>query len=150
MKRRDCHNRIKAVPRSYKTAVEALQLLDHIVVEQPQYLRQKNLDQKKIKAVVQELHNIYFLWMFACFESILRHYWQNKIRDKKPPTKVLLNRLADKRRVPDDILDEVQKIRDFRNHLIHEDHNIHHVTSFTIDEASQPLNNFLARLPLQW
>ena len=101
-----------------------------------------------MRAVPEQLHDIYFIRMFACFESDLRHYWRTNVRDTKPLTEQLLSSIAARRGVPQDTLDSVQEIREFRNVLIHEEHEIRR--RFTIDEASAHLNTYLARLPLNW
>jgi hypothetical protein len=56
--------------------------------------------------------------------------------------------IAGRRGVPNDTRDTVQKIREFRNVLIHEENE--EKERFTIDEASRHLNTYLARLPLEW
>ena len=94
------------------------------------------------------LHDIYFVQLFASFESSLRGYWRTNVRDTKPLTMQLIAAVAARRGVPDDTRDTVQEIREFRNLLIHEEHEVRH--RFTIDEASGHLNTYLARLPLEW
>jgi hypothetical protein len=86
--------------------------------------------------------------MFACFESSLRHYWRASVRDTRPLTEQLISSIAGRRGVPQDTVDAVHEIREFRNCLIHEETEVEE--RFTIDEASRHLNTFLARLPLKW
>ncbi len=86
--------------------------------------------------------------MFASFESSLRHYWRTAVRDTKPPTEQLLASIAGRLGVPQDTLDLVQEVRDFRNYLIHEEHEPK--KPYTMDDASRALNAYLARLPLEW
>ena len=148
MRRLDCHDAIKQVKSSYRTAVQTVSVLIGLVEAQPEYLYANDLALSELRALPGELHDIYFTRMFACFESSLRHYWRTEIRNSKPLTQQLLSSIAAKRGVPQDMLDTVQEIRDFRNYLIHEEHEIKR--RFTIEEASGHLNTYLARLPLQW
>jgi hypothetical protein len=91
-----------------------------------------------MRALPQELHDVYFARMFACFESDLRHFWRTTVRDTKPLTEQLLSAIAARRQIPQDRLDNVQWIREFRNHLIHGDQGF--TRPFTIDEAGSHLN----------
>ena len=148
MHRLNCHNAIKQVRRSYQTALQTVNVLMGIVIERPEYLYDHNLSLTDLRALAEGLQDIYFARMFACFESSLRHYWRAKIKNSKPLTHQLLSSIAGRFGVPQDILDAVQEIRDFRNYLIHEEHEIER--RFTIEEASGHLNSYLARLPLEW
>jgi hypothetical protein len=122
--------------------------LIRLAVEQPRYLRDEKIDLGEIRALPKELHDVYFARMFACFESDLRHYWRTTVRDTKPVTERLLSAVAARRGVPQDMLDAVQEVREFRNYLIHEGHQPRR--QIAIDEASRRLNAYLARLPLEW
>jgi hypothetical protein len=148
MRRLDCHDRIKQVMRSYQNALRAVEVLIRLAVQQPRYLRDENLDLSELRALPKELHDVYFARMFAYFESDLRHYWRTTVRDTKPLTEHLLSAIAARRGVPQDTLDAVQRIREFRNYLIHEGHEPRRMIA--IDEASGDLNAYLARLPLVW
>lgn len=148
MRRLDCHDAIKRVRRSYEIAVRTVEVFVRIARQEPQHLRQNDLALADIDAMRKELHDVYFVRMFACFESALRHYWRTKVRDTRPLAAVLLSSLAAKRGVPQDTLDVIQEIRGFRNFLIHEESNAE--SRFTIEEASAHLNTYLARLPLEW
>lgn len=148
MRRLDCHDRIKQVKGSYRTALQTVNVLVELAEQQPQLVSQHDLNVAALRALARELHDIYFARMFASFESSLRHYWRTKVKDTKPWTEQLLSAIAGRRGVPQDTLDTVQKIRDFRNFLIHGEREVE--TRFTLDEASGHLNTFLARLPVEW
>ena len=49
-----------------------------------------------LRALPDELHDMYFVWVFACFESDLRHYWRVAVRDTNPPTEQLLSSIVDR------------------------------------------------------
>jgi hypothetical protein len=144
----DCNSRIKQVKGRYQAALQTVRVLIGLVSEQPELLFSRNLDLGVIRSLEQELHDIYFVRMFASFESSLRHYWRTDVRNTKPFTMVLIASIAGRRGVPDDTRDAVQEIREFRNHLIHAEHEAN--KRFTIEDASRHLNTYLARLPLQW
>jgi hypothetical protein len=148
MRRLDCHDRVKQAKRSFETAIRTVNALIVLAERDPKYLHQNNLDLVEMRSLRAELHDIYFARMFSVFESSVRHFWRAKIQKSKPSTERLLSSVAAKRGVPQDTLDAVQEIRDFRNALLHEDHTVKR--RFHIDEACGHLNRFLARLPNQW
>jgi hypothetical protein len=148
MRRIDCNDRIKAVKSSYEATLQTVQVLIGLVTEQPGLIYTHDLDVRAMQNLKQTLHDIYFVQMFASFESSLRDYWRNNVKDSKPLTMQLIASVAARRGVADDTRDIVQEIREFRNLLIHEEHEVK--KRFTIDEASAYLNTYLARLPLEW
>jgi hypothetical protein len=148
MRRLDCHARIKQVKSNCDAAQQTVKVFMRIGQQQPEVLYRHNLSIAQMQVLVEELHDIYCVRMFARFESDLRHYWRTKIRDTRPKTEDLLSAIAGRFGVPQDTLDIVHEIRIFRNYLIHEDFDLR--KSFTVDEASGHLNVYLARLPLQW
>jgi len=146
MHRIDCHDSIKRVMGNYDIAFRMVDVLRQRV--KPKDLFDSGLELNALRDLSRELHDVYFVRMFSCFESSIRHFWRETVKNTKPPTKQLVNSVADKRGIPDDIKVTVHEIRDFRNYLIHGGHEI--VRRFTIKEASQTLNKYLARLPLDW
>lgn len=148
MRRRDCHERINQVKGSFQTAFRTVNALIRIATDEPKYLYNHDLDLGAMRDLVRELGDLYFVRMFACFESSLRHYWRATVRNTKPLTEQLISSVAGRRGVPQDTVDAVHEIREYRNYLTHEETEIN--KRFTMEEASSHLNTFLARLPLQW
>jgi hypothetical protein len=148
MRRSECHDRIEEVRQSYQTARQIVKAFIEIATEQPKYLSGYGVSLQALRDLEAELHDIYFARVFACFESSLRHFWRTAIRDTRPPTEQLLSSIAGRLAIPQTTLDEVQEIRKFRNHLIHEEHEL--TQRLTVDDAGRHLNTFLARLPLEW
>jgi hypothetical protein len=148
MRRLDCHDRVKGVKRSFETALKTINALIDLAKSNPKYINQYDLDLVAMRSLHLQLHDVYFARMFSVFESSLRHFWRAKIRNSKPGTEQLLASLAAKLGVPQDDLDAVQEIREFRNSLLHEEHAVKR--RFGIDEACGCLNKFLARLPIRW
>jgi hypothetical protein len=148
MHRLDCHGRIKQAERSYKTALQTVSAFIALAEQQPELVLDNDLNLPELRALATELHTVFFARMFACFESSLRHYWWTSVRETRPLTRVLLDSIAGRRGVPLDTLLTVHEIREFRNYLMHEEHEA--VKHFTIDGAIGQLNRYLARLPLEW
>jgi hypothetical protein len=63
-------------------------------------------------------------------------------------TEQLLSAIAGRRGIPQDTLDAVHEIREFRNLLIHEQHEVK--KRWTMNEASKHLHIYLARRPDEW
>jgi hypothetical protein len=149
MRRLDCHDQLKQVSRHYSTSIRAMKTLVDLCQENPDHLRRGKLDLIELREVATQLHEVYFVRLFASFESILRNYWKMGLkRNTRPVTEHLVGSIATRRQVPQDALDLIQEIRDFRNSLVHDEHQVHR--PFTIEEASGHLNSFLARLPNEW
>ena len=148
MRRGDCHDGIKGVRLRFELARQTIRTFREIARQRPELLHDRDLDEARLVALKQELHDVYFTRMFASFESSLRHFWRMTVRDSRPSTETLLTSIAIRRGVPQDTLDAVHEVRKFRNHLIHDEHE--DALRFTIDEASRHLNTYLARLPLVW
>ena len=144
----DCHDRIKQVKGSYDDALHTVDLLLNLVQSQPELLYDRQLDVTAVRHLKRELHDMYFVRIFACFESSIRDFWRTTVRDTKPVTEQLINSIAAKRGVPEDDKDTVHEIRGVRNFLIHGDRDPK--KRFTIEEASRALNKYLSRLPLRW
>ncbi len=148
MRRLDCHGRIKQLTNHYQTALRTVRAMIQLAELHPEYLRDYDLDPIEMRAVAKQLHDVYFTQLFACFESCLRDYWRTDVRDTSPPTKQLLSSIAARRGVPQNTLDVVHDIRNYRNYLIHEEHTA--TRECTIDESVNHLNTYIARLPRQW
>lgn len=148
MRRLDCHESVKHVERGYETALQSVRALIRIVIESPAYLDANNINLAALRNLEVELHDLYFVRMFASFESSLRHYWKSCVKNTEPPTRQLISSIATRRGVPQYLLDTVQEIREFRNFLIHEEHEV--TSRPTIGEASRALNHYLSRLPINW
>lgn len=144
----DCHARLAAVKRSSETARTTVEAFLMIAEANPDHLNDLEITIQEVQKLAVELEGMYFLRLFAAFESCVRDYWRNGVRNTKPLTETLIASLATRRGVPQDILDEVQQIRDYRNAITHDDHEP--VRAYSLMEASRYLNTFLARLLRNW
>lgn len=143
----ECLDRMKQAKRNFEIAQSTAELSIRLCREQPHLLDQ-GFTLQEMQSCAAVFHDLYFVQMFASFESILRHFWRAKVRNTRPVTTQLVSSIAVRRKVPQGTVDSVHEIRRFRNFLMHEEHDVQR--RFTIDEAGAPLNTFLARLPPTW
>ncbi len=148
MDRDSCHNRIVEVYRNYSTVLTTVEVLIRLAKNDPKYLHVNKLEMRALRALPGALHDVFFVRMFACFESDLRHYWRTAVRDTNPPTEQLLSLVGGQRGISQDTIDAVQEVRKFRNHLVHEQHEARE--PITIDVAMGRLRHYLKWLPLEW
>ena len=94
MRREHCYRRINHVVLGYRTVLQTVEVLIQFAKNEPKYLHANKLELSALQALTEELHDVYFVRVFACFESDLRHYWRTSVRDTKPPTEQLLSSIA--------------------------------------------------------
>jgi hypothetical protein len=111
-------SRIKAVEREYRAMRQAADTFLESIQRDVTIL-QSQLRPRDIETASDNLEATYFVRLFAEFESGARQYW-NSVRATSPATGQLLNRLADRRRIPDLVRDRAHVVRSFRNALVHE------------------------------
>ena len=148
MRRADCHARIKQAERDHDDIISSLRMVAASTAPRAHLPGPGELTPQRLASLVEGIADLYFLRMFAHFESTLRHYWRAKGRATRPSTQALIDALARRVEVPQVTLDAAQMIRAFRNFLVHEEHDI--VAPIRIDHAVRVLNTYLARLPLEW
>ena len=153
MRRQDCFDRMNAVKGNYQLALRTVNSLIRLAADNARNLRTYDLSLPQMRNLIVELHEVYFVRMFACFESSVRDYWRTSVRHTKPLTEQLISLIAARRGIPQSTLDAVQEIREVRNHLIHEEQDGKKgsiMDEARMNEANKFLNAYLARLPLQW
>jgi hypothetical protein len=148
MRRQSCFHRLEEEVDSYRTVLKTVNVMIRLAESDPDYLGVNELELRTLRALPPELHDVYFARMFACFESDLRHYWRAMGRKTKPPTEPLVAWVAARRQIPQQVVEAVQKVREFRNHLIHEQHEFRQ--PIPIDDALRSLRTYLSWLPLEW
>lgn len=143
-----CHEwlqRIKSVELEQRLVRHAVDLLLMNARADPTVLRP--YEHRDIVAASEGLEATYFIRLFAEFETGLRSYWSS-IRPTDPPSAALLDGVAARRRVPDDLRAGAHSVREYRNQLVHDrDEETH---AFTVAEARSMLCRFFARLPEFW
>ena len=94
------------------------------------------------------LETAYIARLFVEFEGILRLYLRaNDPRGRTVPRSMYaaINRAASVWRVPNDVRDDVQRAREYRNSVVHPDGTTRAAVAF--GDARSILSKFLARLP---
>jgi hypothetical protein len=149
MKRTQCHDSLKAIKANYDTALYAVEQFVELAKNRPQLLFSHGIELTDVIDVSRQLHNVYFIYMFACFENSIRSYWRAWRKKKgKPNTEQIIDVLAGRHSISQDTLDDVHDMRNYRNFLVHEDAKKCRVC--TIAEASKCLNVYLAAFPIEW
>lgn len=102
---------------------------------------------RDIKNCNEDIEDTYLVRLFALFEVTLRNFLEKSLRRKsKPDVSALINRVASRQRVQEDIRQKVHTVRDYRNSLVHAGK----ATPMSLREARRYLNQFLANLPREW
>jgi hypothetical protein len=138
---------VKAIEREYS----ALRLAAHRLVEQarddPSILKKDAIGSRDLGNASQNLEGTYLVRLFAEFETGLRLYWAT-IRPSHPRTEDLVNRVASKRKISDELIKAVHSVREYRNSLVHERED--ETNPVSLSAARSCLCEFLSRLPENW
>jgi len=116
--RNDWQIRIKTVEREYSAVRQSVDRLVSEIRHDPNILKGDSRP-RDLGTASDRLEATYTIRIFAEFETGLGQFWLT-MRKTKPPMKALVEAVAALRRVPEDMLGKVQKVRDYRNALIHE------------------------------
>jgi hypothetical protein len=108
----------------------------------------KAIGHRDLMNAAGQLEGTYVVRLFAEFETCLRSYWRICVRDTNPPAEVLVDRIGDKRRIPRSQVSNAQKVRQWRNTLVHERDQVGE--RVPIDVAKGHLCHYVAFLPLEW
>ncbi len=140
--------RIKAIEREYSAAQLALDRLRSAIAADPTILM-GDIRARDIRHASELLEGTYIIRLFAEFETALRLFWP-AARTSDPPsrTRDLLDGVAATRRVPNDMLLNAHKVREYRNSLVHERDDP--ILPISIAETRSHLCKFLGRLPERW
>ncbi len=140
---------IRSVEREGELVAVALVVLEDRLRQDPSVLRQYGLQRADFSAGMLNREGTYVIRVFAEFESGLREAWERAFGETTHPKSVdLLQAFAARCRVPPQRLVDADRVRIFRNNLVH-----------AHDEATEkiPLNSvrrylcrFLSHLPENW
>lgn len=89
----------------------------------------------------------YILRLFSEFEAAVRSFWISRVRNKRPTMAVLLNRVADRRRITTSVLKAAHDIREYRNDVIHQNPR---ALKFDFSDCAKALGTYLGFLPTTW
>jgi hypothetical protein len=103
--------------------------------------------EKDVRDCHDDLEATYLIRIFAVFEMTLREYWRTGCGKQSHPTvEILLNRIASRRHVEMNLLDNAHAVRDARNNLVHGGQT----PPLPLSQARAHLCRFLAKLPFEW
>lgn len=147
-RRFDWHERIKAVEREYWSARIAVDRLTREVTGDASILG-TGPRPRDLEATGEHLEGTYLVRMFTEFETGVRSYWRWVKHDTKrrTPAEIMLGRVADLHKIPDDVIRGPHDVRLYRNWLVHGDEE---AESVTIKDARRFLATYFARLPEGW
>ena len=146
-RRANWHQRITAVEREYWTAKIAIDHLSARVVREPKILGTA-LRPRDLAATVDHLEGTYLIRLFTEFEIGVRTLWKSIRPRTRPPVEVLLARVADRFGVPTRVIEAAQRVRLYRNTLVHD--RDEKVEGVTIGDARRYLARYFAYLPERW
>ena len=137
------------VLQEYVVASLAVELLEERLRADPSFLTSRKLRRRLAFKVRYHLEFTYLIRLFAEFEAALRDVWRNAWkRPTEPPMKDLIDVFATKRLISRALADDVHRVRDYRNHLVHQGRAA--IDPIPIHDAQALLSRFLSRLPNHW
>ena len=110
---------------------------------------------RDLVTAADQVESTYLIRMWAEFETALRSYRRHITGDPddRISTTSLIDWTAGVRRgraISEDVRDDVHKVREYRNDLVHERDDQDSLDKVAIDLARTRLNTFLHRLPINW
>jgi len=133
--------------RRYLTAAFALSYLRPRAAQDPTILRPAGLSPRDVSATLLDLEAVYIVRLFSEFEATLRSVakslWPRHSSAARPVT-ALINRIAARNHVVNDVSEDAHDVRRFRNAIVHRSNG---ATLFTLAECRSKLATFLSYLP---
>ena len=139
--------RIKAVEREHRAIRVATDYRLAAIGNDPAIV-QGHGERPDIKKASDNLEGTYIVRIFSEFETALQHFIRVFQIRKPRTTKALVNRVRARGKIPQDVADDVHRVRDFRNALVHE--RSAPADPVTIREATSSLCTFLSRVQGMW
>ena len=134
--------RLKAVEREC-LAVRAA--VDRLVASPPD---RAGVAFRDLRSASQSLEATYLIRLFAEFEVALRSYYATYRPARRPVMETLIDRIAARRRIPNDVIREAHGVRLYRNALLHAGDE--QAAAIGISVARHHLCVYLDRLPKSW
>jgi hypothetical protein len=140
---------IKAVERESETAAVALELLGEALRSNPSLIRHRGLGRRDFVDSALNREATYLVRLFAVFENGLREAWRRAFgKPSHPPIKHIVNAVAAHRHVPLGYQSAVDRVRTYRNSIVHDDSEPAAPTAMR--EARRFLCRFFSFLPEDW
>src|SRR5439155_7570710 len=120
IKRQQRIARITAVLQEYLTAKTASDLLTAQSDANPSYGRDHGWEPRAGEAFTDNLEATYIIRIYAEFEAALRDYWLTyRKQTTRPKMYQLVNEAIPDRGFSQDIIDNADDVREFRNYLVY-------------------------------
>ncbi|MCC6126159.1 MAG: hypothetical protein IT426_14450 [Pirellulales bacterium] len=138
--------RIKAVEVEYIAVRFAVDRLLEIARHNPLELK-NTFKPQDLQDAWHHLENTYIVRLFAEFETGLRSYWST-LKATLPQTRDLIDGIRARRRIPDEQIANIHRVRQCRNAIVHE--RDEDAESVTIGMARHYLCKYFSYLPQSW
>ena len=149
MKRQVRIERIKAVEREYFAAKASIKLLEARLLSDPTFALNRRWQNKDVRNLRDNLESTFSIRLYAEFEAGLRDAWLLAFgRPTEPRMRDLLDAIAARCYIPDDWLDRVHEVREYRNALIHEGKE--KKPHISLARCRRYLCRFFSHLPADW
>jgi len=127
--------------------------LDTLLQANPNYGTSHGWAARDGEAFRKKLEATYIIRIYAEFEAALRSYWLNYLgKETQPGMYSLVNHAIPNQSFSQDVVDNADKVRRFRNFLVHdvEDDTNVYVEPCTVQEARSYLCKYISRLDAAW
>ncbi len=148
-KRQRWIERIFDVEREYKATRSAMLLLAERLRANPAQALAEDWSARDAENSAENLEATYLIRLFAEFESGLRDLWKFYYKKKKRTQMKYLVQLIATQAVPQNSVDDADRIRVFRNALVHEESE-EPIVPLTLGEAKSKLCRYFSFLPRDW
>ena len=139
--------RLKAIDREYKMVRLSMDRLRQHAAEN-QLLLTGDLRFRDIDNASNRLEGTYLVRLFSEFEIALKHFLKAKKLRQPSKAEPLINRVQDRVGISNDATDDVHKVRDYRNTLVHDVDDP--ADPVTLRDATNFLSTFLSWLQRTW
>jgi hypothetical protein len=149
MKRQERMERLQGIWFEYLVASAAMTLLEERLHDDPSFGSEQGWRPRQARSLRTNLEGTFLIRMFAEFEATLRNAWIELFGQlTRPPMRDLLSSTSSRLNVPKKWELQADRVRDFRNHLVHGGDE--EVKAVPLAEAKASLNRVLSMLPLNW
>lgn len=148
-KRQERLERMNSIEREFQAASLAVTFLGMQLDTDPALLTRHKLRRRDFVQLRVNLSATYLVRLFAEFETGLREAWRFAFRKSThPKTADLLLSIGAQRVIVQDVQDEANRVRRYRNALVHETDEA--AQRIPVSVARSALCTFFSFLPLDW
>lgn len=153
IKRQRRIERISAVLQEFRAAKTASDWLATQMKADSRYGFDHGWEPRAGTAFVENLEATYIIRIYAEFEATLRDYWLTYWKQAtRPKMYQLVNKAIPDQRFSEDVVDNADDVRLYRNFLVHdiEDEPGEALATFSVPQAKSHLCAYIARLDPTW